>query len=90
MGATCDPVTRLYSLALFYEVDQRLLIKGLGVFNTLAPIMVENSQHGDLMLLGHPSGQGAGDGARSCDRKVPEDLRADSLATVLSTPQTIL
>ncbi|GFN81138.1 hypothetical protein PoB_000764400 [Plakobranchus ocellatus] len=42
-------------------------------------------QQGDLRLSGPPSGQGTGDGARTRDRMVPADLRADSLATVLPT-----
>ncbi|GFN95820.1 hypothetical protein PoB_002232600 [Plakobranchus ocellatus] len=37
-------------------------------------------------LSGPPSGQGAGGGARSSDRMVPADLRADSLATVPPAP----
>ncbi|GFO45622.1 hypothetical protein PoB_007212700 [Plakobranchus ocellatus] len=37
-------------------------------------------------LSGPPSGQGAGSGARTHDRRVPADLRADSQATVLPTP----
>ncbi|GFO49694.1 hypothetical protein PoB_007619900 [Plakobranchus ocellatus] len=41
---------------------------------------------GDLRLSGPPSGQGAGSGARTRDRRVPADLRADSQATVLPTP----
>ncbi|GFN86240.1 hypothetical protein PoB_001274600 [Plakobranchus ocellatus] len=43
-------------------------------------------QQGDLRLLGHPSGQGAGSGARTRDRRAPAYLRADSLTTVPSTP----
>ncbi|GFO27671.1 hypothetical protein PoB_005417600 [Plakobranchus ocellatus] len=43
-------------------------------------------QQGGLRLLGPPSGQGAGSGARTRDRRVPADLRADSQATVLPTP----
>ncbi|GFO11197.1 Gc-rich sequence DNA-binding factor 1 [Plakobranchus ocellatus] len=43
-------------------------------------------QQGDLRLSGPPSGQGAGSGARTRDRRVPADLRADSQATVLPTP----
>ncbi|GFO10218.1 G patch domain-containing protein 2-like [Plakobranchus ocellatus] len=43
-------------------------------------------QQGDLRLSGPPSGQGAGSGARTHDRRVPADLRADSQATVLLTP----
>ncbi|GFO13388.1 serine/threonine-protein kinase 32c [Plakobranchus ocellatus] len=37
-------------------------------------------------LSGPPSGQGAGGGARTRDRMVPADLRADSLATVPPKP----
>ncbi|GFN87160.1 hemolysin-type calcium-binding region:rtx n-terminal domain protein [Plakobranchus ocellatus] len=43
-------------------------------------------QQGDLRLSGPPSGQGAGSGARTRDRRVPADLRADSQATVPPTP----
>ncbi|GFO14567.1 hypothetical protein PoB_004107200 [Plakobranchus ocellatus] len=39
---------------------------------------------------GPPSGQGAGGGARTCGRRVPAYLRADSLATVPPTSQEIL
>ncbi|GFO30999.1 chemosensory receptor b [Plakobranchus ocellatus] len=42
-------------------------------------------QQGDLRLSGFPSGQGAGGGARTRNRRVPADLRADSLATVPPT-----
>ncbi|GFN79642.1 hypothetical protein PoB_000614800 [Plakobranchus ocellatus] len=38
-------------------------------------------QQGDLRLLGSPSGQSAGGGARTRDRTVAADLRADSLTT---------
>ncbi|GFO11453.1 cyclin-dependent kinase 2 [Plakobranchus ocellatus] len=44
-------------------------------------------QRGDLKLSGPPSGQGADGGARTHDRRVPADLRADLLATVPPTPQ---
>ncbi|GFO28430.1 hypothetical protein PoB_005493500 [Plakobranchus ocellatus] len=47
-------------------------------------------QQGDLRLSGPPTGQGAGGGARTRDRRVPADLRADSLATVPSTPPYFL
>ncbi|GFN91646.1 hypothetical protein PoB_001815200 [Plakobranchus ocellatus] len=43
-------------------------------------------QQGDVRLSGHPSGQVTGSGARTRDRRVPADLRADSQATVLPTP----
>ncbi|GFN88872.1 hypothetical protein PoB_001537800 [Plakobranchus ocellatus] len=46
----------------------------------------ESPQQGDLRLSGPSSGQGAGSGARTRDRRVPADLRADSQATVLPTP----
>ncbi|GFO21646.1 hypothetical protein PoB_004815100 [Plakobranchus ocellatus] len=48
-----------------------------------------NPQQGDLRLSGPPSGQGAGGGARTCDRRVPADLRAESQATVPPKPQII-
>ncbi|GFO21574.1 hypothetical protein PoB_004807900 [Plakobranchus ocellatus] len=43
-------------------------------------------QQGDLRLLGPPSGRGADGGARTRDRRIPADLRADSQATVPPTP----
>ncbi|GFO05193.1 hypothetical protein PoB_003169800 [Plakobranchus ocellatus] len=41
-----------------------------------------NPQQGDPRLSGAQSGQGVGRGARTCDRRVPANLRVDSLATV--------
>ncbi|GFN84634.1 hypothetical protein PoB_001114000 [Plakobranchus ocellatus] len=49
-------------------------------------LYIASPQQGDLRLSGPPSGQGAGSGARTRDRRVPADLRADSQATVLPTP----
>ncbi|GFO43861.1 hypothetical protein PoB_007036600 [Plakobranchus ocellatus] len=49
-------------------------------------LYIASPQQGDLRLSGPPSGQGAGGGARTRDRMVPADLRADSLATVPPTP----
>ncbi|GFN99633.1 hypothetical protein PoB_002613900 [Plakobranchus ocellatus] len=49
-------------------------------------LYIASLQQGDLRLSGPPSGQGAGRGARTRDRRVPADLRADSQATVLPTP----
>ncbi|GFO06250.1 hypothetical protein PoB_003275500 [Plakobranchus ocellatus] len=43
-------------------------------------------QHRDLRLSGPPSGQRAGGGARTRDRRIPADIRADSLASVPPTP----
>ncbi|GFN78646.1 hypothetical protein PoB_000515200 [Plakobranchus ocellatus] len=45
-----------------------------------------NSQRGDLRLSGSPSGHGAGGVDRSRERRIPTDLRANSLATVPPTP----
>ncbi|GFN92821.1 hypothetical protein PoB_001932700 [Plakobranchus ocellatus] len=45
-----------------------------------------SSQHGDLRLSGPPSGQGTSGGVQTYHRKVPADLREDSLATVPPTP----
>ncbi|GFN83716.1 hypothetical protein PoB_001022200 [Plakobranchus ocellatus] len=50
-------------------------------------LYIASPQQGDLRLSGPPSGQGVGSGARTRDRMVPADLRADSQATVLPTPQ---
>ncbi|GFN88818.1 hypothetical protein PoB_001532400 [Plakobranchus ocellatus] len=47
-------------------------------------------QQRDLRPLGPLSGQGADGGARTRDRWVPADLRADSLATVPPTPPSLL
>ncbi|GFO29964.1 hypothetical protein PoB_005646900 [Plakobranchus ocellatus] len=46
----------------------------------------QSQQQGDLRFSSPPSGQGAGGGARTRDRRVPADPRADSLATVPPTP----
>ncbi|GFO38633.1 ranbp-type and c3hc4-type Zinc finger-containing protein 1 [Plakobranchus ocellatus] len=53
---------------------------------SLSFLYIASPQQGDLRLSGPPSGQGAGSGARTHDRRVPADLRADSQATVLPTP----
>ncbi|GFN74088.1 growth hormone secretagogue receptor type 1 [Plakobranchus ocellatus] len=54
--------------------------------NSWIPFNDYSPQQGNLRLSGPPSGQGAGGGARTRDRMVPADLRADSLATVPPTP----
>ncbi|GFO48045.1 hypothetical protein PoB_007455000 [Plakobranchus ocellatus] len=68
--------------------------------NNLRDVLVHSSTHHtnniglrtchsstcDLRLLDPPSGQGTGSGARTRDRRVPADLRADSLTTVPPTP----
>ncbi|GFN76911.1 hypothetical protein PoB_000341700 [Plakobranchus ocellatus] len=51
---------------------------------------VSASPHqGYLRLLGPPSGRGADGGARTRDRRVSGDLRADSQATVPTTPPRV-
>ncbi|GFN85878.1 hypothetical protein PoB_001238400 [Plakobranchus ocellatus] len=52
-------------------------------------LYIASLQKGDLRLLGPQSRQDADSGARTRDRKVPADLRADSQATVPPTPQTM-
>ncbi|GFO19277.1 hypothetical protein PoB_004578200 [Plakobranchus ocellatus] len=49
-------------------------------------LYIASPQQCDLKLLGPPSGQGAGGKTRTRDRRVPADLRADSLTTVSPTP----
>ncbi|GFN77495.1 hypothetical protein PoB_000400100 [Plakobranchus ocellatus] len=49
-------------------------------------LYIASPQQGDLRLSGPPSGQDAGGGARTRDRRVPADIRAESLATVPPTP----
>ncbi|GFO18420.1 hypothetical protein PoB_004492500 [Plakobranchus ocellatus] len=62
-----------------------------GVDNKGEYIMWETrlSQQGDLRLKGPPSGRGADGGARARDRRVPADLRADSLTTEPPTPPAV-
>ncbi|GFN95224.1 hypothetical protein PoB_002173000 [Plakobranchus ocellatus] len=74
-----------------YEVEEQ---KGFFPYEYITSIekldvwflYIASPQQGDLRLSGPPSGQGAGGGARTRNRKVPADLRADSLATVPPTP----
>ncbi|GFO50555.1 hypothetical protein PoB_007706000 [Plakobranchus ocellatus] len=49
-------------------------------------LYITSPQQGDLGLPGPPSSQGAGGGARTRDRMVPADLRADLPTTVPPTP----
>ncbi|GFO39546.1 hypothetical protein PoB_006605100 [Plakobranchus ocellatus] len=53
-------------------------------------LYIDSPQQGDLRLLGPPSSRSASGGARAHDRRVPADLRADSLATVPPTPPPLL
>ncbi|GFO31640.1 hypothetical protein PoB_005814500 [Plakobranchus ocellatus] len=56
------------------------------LYNWVWLLYTASPQQGDLRILGPQSDQGAGSGASTRDRRVPEDLRADSLATVPPTP----
>ncbi|GFO49326.1 hypothetical protein PoB_007583100 [Plakobranchus ocellatus] len=47
---------------------------------------IHGPQQGDLSLSGLPSGKNANGGAQTPDRRILADLRADSLATVPTTP----
>ncbi|GFN85888.1 hypothetical protein PoB_001239400 [Plakobranchus ocellatus] len=51
----------------------------------LTPPLTKSPQQSDYRLSGSPSGQSTGGGARTCDRRLPADIRADSLATVPPT-----
>ncbi|GFO18053.1 hypothetical protein PoB_004455800 [Plakobranchus ocellatus] len=53
---------------------------GKGSNNNFIGLTETSPQQGDLRLSGPPPGQGTGGGARTRDRRVPADLRADSLA----------
>ncbi|GFO43535.1 hypothetical protein PoB_007004000 [Plakobranchus ocellatus] len=59
----------------------------MSVCSSVSPDDECNPQQDDLRLLGPPSGQGAGSGTRTRDRRVPADLRADSLTTIPPTPK---
>ncbi|GFO30944.1 hypothetical protein PoB_005744900 [Plakobranchus ocellatus] len=54
----------------------------------LKPVIIRSSHHRDW-LLGPPSGKGTGGGARTRDRRVAADLRADSLTTEPPTPHIL-
>ncbi|GFO44816.1 hypothetical protein PoB_007132100 [Plakobranchus ocellatus] len=51
-------------------------------------LFTASPQQGDLRLSGPPSGKGAGGWARTRDRRISADIRADSLATVPPTPSS--
>ncbi|GFO46167.1 hypothetical protein PoB_007267200 [Plakobranchus ocellatus] len=56
-----------------------LAVYNLGHFCDLMSVL--GPQQGDLRLSGPPPGRDASGGARTSDKRVPADLRADSLAT---------
>ncbi|GFO43302.1 hypothetical protein PoB_006980700 [Plakobranchus ocellatus] len=45
-------------------------------------LCIASPEQDDLRLSGPPQGQGTGGGARTRDRRVPADLRTDSLTSV--------
>ncbi|GFO47056.1 hypothetical protein PoB_007356100 [Plakobranchus ocellatus] len=49
-------------------------------------LYIASPQQDNLRLSVPPSGESASDGARTRDRWIPEDLRADPLSTVPTTP----
>ncbi|GFO28502.1 hypothetical protein PoB_005500700 [Plakobranchus ocellatus] len=53
----------------------------------ISPACSARHQNDDLRLLGPLSGQGVGGRARTPDRRVPANLRAESLSIVPPTPQ---
>ncbi|GFO29919.1 hypothetical protein PoB_005642400 [Plakobranchus ocellatus] len=55
-----------------------------GVINTDRWRLLPDQEQRDLRLSGPPSGQGVGGGARTHDRRVLANLRADSLSNVPS------
>ncbi|GFO33952.1 sodium-coupled monocarboxylate transporter 1 [Plakobranchus ocellatus] len=81
-----DPPSEMNIFGPPFTHDEKKLVNG----NSQSVEMQEKNngvnnpgfvKEGDLRLLGPPSGQGAGRGARTRDRRVPPDLRSDSLAT---------
>ncbi|GFO49753.1 hypothetical protein PoB_007625800 [Plakobranchus ocellatus] len=68
-----------------FEPAQYELICSIVQLSLVSFLYKASPQQGDLRLSGLPSGQGASGGARTLDRRVPADLRADSLATVPPT-----
>ncbi|GFN78368.1 hypothetical protein PoB_000487400 [Plakobranchus ocellatus] len=60
------------------------------LLNTLAPVLVAHGllthEQSDIRVLGHLSDQETGGGARNCVKRVPADLRADSLASAIDAP----
>ncbi|GFO28674.1 hypothetical protein PoB_005517900 [Plakobranchus ocellatus] len=58
--------------------------------NLVRLLNIASSQKGDIRLSDSPSGQSNGGEARTRDKRVPADLRADSLATVPPTLHLVL
>ncbi|GFO21671.1 macrophage mannose receptor 1 [Plakobranchus ocellatus] len=58
----------------------------MGGTGLTSPWRGASPQQSDLRLQGHPSGQGAGGGAQTRDRRDPADRKAELLSTVPLTP----
>ncbi|GFO09521.1 hypothetical protein PoB_003602600 [Plakobranchus ocellatus] len=58
---------------------------GFRLFGAIG-LVLASPQIADFRLSGTPSGEGAGGWASTRDRRVPADLRVDSLATVPPRP----
>ncbi|GFO45309.1 hypothetical protein PoB_007181400, partial [Plakobranchus ocellatus] len=67
------------------EVELKKIVEQLELSGADSKVLA-SPQQGDLRLSDLPSGQGAGGGARTHNRRVPADLRADSLITVPPSP----
>ncbi|GFN73746.1 hexosyltransferase [Plakobranchus ocellatus] len=84
-------VAKMTGNVTYHNIGYNITLWHDKVYNcTVADGIGCSPQQGDLRLSGPPSGQGAGGGARTRDRMVPADLRADSLATVPPTPPFVL
>ncbi|GFO14215.1 guanine nucleotide-binding protein g(o) subunit alpha [Plakobranchus ocellatus] len=86
MGCTLSAEERA-AMERSKAIEKNLKEDGMQAARDIKLLLLASPQQGDLRLSGPPSGQGAGSGARTRDRRVPADLRADSQATVLPTPQ---
>ncbi|GFN82271.1 hypothetical protein PoB_000877700 [Plakobranchus ocellatus] len=81
--AECDGVCGSMSWLLCVGEEQSLMYKKL--VDTQHRHRIANELVIFHINQAPPSSQGAGNGARTCDRRVPADLRADSQATVPPT-----
>ncbi|GFO30364.1 hypothetical protein PoB_005686900 [Plakobranchus ocellatus] len=62
--------------------NKQELMEFLGTISYLRKVISANPQQDDLRLSIPPLSQDACGGARTCERRVPKDLRADPLSTV--------
>ncbi|GFO15801.1 hypothetical protein PoB_004230600 [Plakobranchus ocellatus] len=69
------------------KMSNKMKFKKNGLRRTLSEFLhIISPRQDDLRLSGLSSGEGVNGRARARDRRVPADLRADSLATVPPTP----